>query len=148
MRHQNYDVIVAWAEGKPIQYRFVSFDSDGTWFDYINTNLEEGTFTGVSPRFQDPSLNWRIKPKTVTVRYRLALIKRRHNGDYDVMACKYSDQDYVQEVLNTVESSPSFMRWLGGIHEVVVEDEDEVASKEPESDPLEPFEVKDYRNQS
>jgi len=40
------------------------------------------------------------------------------------------------------------VRWLGGIHEVVVEDEDEVASKEPEPDPLEPFEVKDYRNQS
>jgi hypothetical protein len=49
MKHKHYDVIVAWAEGKPIQYMEQDKWLDWTW--------------GVNAPGFSPSYNYRIKPE-------------------------------------------------------------------------------------
>lgn len=49
-KHKHYDVIVAWAAGKLVQFYW-----EGEWNDYTEATI---------PRFIE-SQEWRIKPKTV-----------------------------------------------------------------------------------
>lgn len=50
-RHKHYDVIVAWAEGKEIQWRLIG---DASWRDRIELGV---------PAFSDGELEWRVKPE-------------------------------------------------------------------------------------
>lgn len=54
MKHSYHDVIVAWAAGKQVQYRY---SNEGEWTD-----------TG-RPSFE-PSLQWRIKPEIRHIKYK------------------------------------------------------------------------------
>jgi len=89
MKHKFYNEIMAWAEGKPIQYQNYL-----NWFD-----LEEGE----SPNFETPHVNWRIKPETR--KYRVALLKELKAGFYYTA----NDDGYGTEDL---ENSPNFVKWL------------------------------------
>ena len=50
-RHKWADVIIAWAEGKEIQWRLIG---DATWRDRIELGV---------PAFSDENIQWRIKPE-------------------------------------------------------------------------------------
>ena len=54
-RHKHYETIVAWAEGKEIQWRLYGLDGlDGVWRDRIELGV---------PAFSDGEIEWRIKPE-------------------------------------------------------------------------------------
>jgi hypothetical protein len=93
MKHKYYDVIMAWAEGKPIQYQNCVLVN---WCD-----LEEGK----SPNFEAPHVNWRIKPEPETRKYRVALFKDPEKGYcYTSTEDDYQNEDY--------ENSRRFVKWL------------------------------------
>lgn len=96
MKHKHYDVIVAWAEGKPIQYRMPG----GFWTDLtVNHHTHTPEF-GV--------YEWRVKPAVVKYRnylYRLA------EGQYVV---RTAQADFKSEGMD------GFVRWIGDWQEVEI----------------------------
>lgn len=99
-KHQHYDAIVAWAAGKPIQFR----DSTGVWLSVT------------TPTWQ-PGYEYRVKP--AGAKYRLYLFQRQHDmwvtkaGHMVYTCCRPEDEKFV-ETLN------GFVRWLGDWKEVEV----------------------------
>ena len=84
-RHKYYDVILHWANGGEIQHL-----ADGIWL----------TFTGeLTPAFF--SYEWRIKPKTKTIRYRCALLK-----DNEIIALTS------EPTLEDAYGDTAFLRWI------------------------------------
>jgi len=63
-QHKHHEVIKAWAEGRPIQHRYVSDLSEWNDWNYANN---------YTPPFNDTGVDWRIRPKTETIRYTNAL---------------------------------------------------------------------------
>ncbi len=63
MKHKNYDVIVAWAENKPIQVRHI----DTIWIDVLPQKEV--------PNFNAENLEWRVKPEPNILTYRIALMR-------------------------------------------------------------------------
>ena len=98
-KHKWYDVILAWANGEDIQ---VKSKLVGTlWGDVAE---------GYTPSFDNPSCEWRIKPKTITKKYRMALILKE-DGTQTVE---------VFDVTNSGFPVP-FIRWIGDTVEVEIE---------------------------
>lgn len=93
MKHKHYDVIVAWAEGKPIQYL-----SGKHWFDVPTI---EG---GASPNFNICNMGWRIKPAAKIIKYRLALME--HSASYYVKCFNETETYYKQE------TNKKFLNWI------------------------------------
>lgn len=94
MKHKHYDVIVAWAEGKPIQFRF----PEELWKDWGSPN---------GPSFGEHCY-WRVKPAVVKYRnylYRLA------EGQYVV---RTAQADFKSEGMG------GFVRWIGDWQEVEI----------------------------
>lgn len=100
-RHKYYDVIVAWANGEKIQYN----PCNTRWLDFV--------FNDQVPGFNNENSEWRVKPKTITKRYCMAL---HHDGSiaaYDVTNTSiYDPVEY---------SIKGFIRWLGDTAEVETE---------------------------
>lgn len=94
-KHKHYDAIVAWAEGKRIQYR----RAGGVWLD-----------TGV-PSFY-AHYEYRVKPEVL--RYRVALIGFADAGGPDVATAR-SEYD-----ARKFEQFSTFIRWLTDWQEVEV----------------------------
>lgn len=95
MKHKHYDVIVAWAEGKPIQSRH----SGRGWADWEKSH-------SLTPGFG--SWEWRVKPAVVKYRnylYRLA------EGQYVV---RTAQADFKSEGM------AGFVRWIGDWQEVEI----------------------------
>ena len=93
-KHKYYDVIVAWANGEKIQ-------SNDSRFAPYQLDYEE---YGV-PDFEDNNLTWRIKPKTITKRYRMALHSDDFVEAYDVTNTSIDDPiEY---------NIKGFVSWLG-----------------------------------
>lgn len=87
-RHKHADLIHAWAEGAEIEYQ----RSNGTWED-------------CEPAWAE-NTNYRIKPKTKTVRFRNFI----HTlGFVSSTGCDLSDKDY-------------FKKWIGDWQEVEIEE--------------------------
>lgn len=106
-KHKWYDVIVAWASGEKIQVK--STKGNDTFEDYID-------YDGVTPDFASKFWEWRIKPKTVTKRYRMALVE---DVPFDTVVAldlaEYS-LDFPAE-----REVAGFIRWVGDAVEVEVE---------------------------
>ena len=108
-KHRWYDVIVAWANGEKIQCRW-SGAAVPHWRDYEYSEV---------PAFNDDNYMWRIKPKTITKKYRMALVK---DTCYEGCTCV--------EVTNTSIDDPAeynvlgFIRWVGEPVEVEIEVEE------------------------
>lgn len=89
MRHKHADVIIAFAEGKQIQWRRGGMD----WTD---TNTING--------LELSDLSWRIKP--ASPQYRVALMKNDGSGNpYPFIIHKKSAEKGIEEHYN-------FSRWL------------------------------------
>lgn len=69
-KHKWYDVIIAWANGVPIQFKYADID----WVDSSDDPNAD------SPNFNIPHVQWRIKPKEVV--YRLALMESPSGQNY------------------------------------------------------------------
>ena len=110
-KHRWYDVIVAWTEGKEIQF---SYDGN-QWEDlgeHHNLNAFNASF-----------LEWRIKPKpkTVTRRFRMAVLDNDFTGE---LVCALDTANSCVD--DCVEYSlPGFVRWVGEPVEVELEVNDE-----------------------
>ena len=80
-KHKYYDVIVAWANGEIAQYNFLG----AGWKD----------FTGIDsidvPGFNNRNTEWRVKPKTVIKKYRMALFNDSQVVAYDVTDSTWAD---------------------------------------------------------
>jgi hypothetical protein len=91
MKHKNYDIIVAWAKGKPIQFQPIL---GGGWVDFNST---------IIPDFNSMFIEWRIKPEIPFRKYRVALLK---------------DEDFYYTASNDgcdnedFEESVFFVKWL------------------------------------
>jgi len=104
MKHKYYEVIRAWSEGTPIQYRVIlKDDTRSPWVD-----LSEYSFDKRSPNFDAENVEWRIK--TAELSYRVALFIRP-NTDINIRNCwimTYTNQEFNDDV----EKSDGFLRWL------------------------------------
>lgn len=109
-KHRWYDVIVAWANGEKIQNRAQNINQE--WEDFS---------WGVSeiPSFNCEVLEWRVKPKTIIKRYRMALVSTpKFNSVKNVISV---------DITNTSIDDPAeynvlgFIRWVGDIAEVEIE---------------------------
>lgn len=87
--HKFHNVIVHWASGGKIQYM-----NDGEWVDYY-FDIEEDT-----PAFHFYE-NWRIKPKTVKIKYRTALLK---NNKISVL--------YENPSVDDAYGDDAFLKWI------------------------------------
>jgi hypothetical protein len=116
VKHKYYDIILAWAEGKPIQYRFIvitDVDRRSKWVD-----LSDSCCFKKSPNFNDGNVEWRIKPNVLF--YRVAL----HNVFYYGGDIK---QDYAIKLHTSrkpnveLEKCDDVARWLTDWTDVEIE---------------------------
>lgn len=111
IKHHLYDVIVAWASGEKIQFRVASSYSKENGF-YFNSEFKDYT-SAYTPDFSDGKFEWRIKPKTITKKYRMALF-----SDGEVVACDVTTScldDPIEYKLR------GFIRWVGDVVEVEID---------------------------
>lgn len=108
-KHRWYDVIVAWANGEKIQY---SIGCYGDWQDYGGTDV---------PWFNSETLYWRIKPRTITKRYRMALVNMY--GGIKVKEPYVTTIDVTRSSIDdpTEYNTQGFIRWVGEPVEVEIE---------------------------
>lgn len=104
-KHRRYDVIVAWAEGKQIQFSY-----DGNEWSDLEKHLNLSAF-------DSDFLRWRIKPTTVTKRYRMALLQ-----DDTVIAVDITNNTLDEPIQYSIKG---FKRWIGAPAEVIVEERHE-----------------------
>lgn len=69
-RHRYADAIIAWANGQTIQYRDISTPKS-KWEDW-------NSFQG-NPHFDLPNLEWRVKPRTRTVHFKVVWLQSLDN---------------------------------------------------------------------
>lgn len=94
MKHKNADIIIAWANGEAIQFKTIYQEN---WIDYIYNNKDE-----YSPNWNDPSMEWRIKP--TIIKYRLALMFDKNYGHYITAENTELDRSTLQ--------SHNFVKWI------------------------------------
>lgn len=98
-KHKWHDAIVAYAKGRPIQCRKCS----KMGFDFGPWNTPN-TFFG-SPSFENPELEWRVKPEPVVIKYRNALMKNSQ-GKFYVEVIPQTEGERFEEW-------GGFVRWIG-----------------------------------
>ena len=92
-KHKYYDVILHWANGGEIQHKY-THEHTGAWFDFPSDFRN-------TPAFSNIKLNWRIKPKTKTIRYRNAMLK---NNEVVVFTS--------EPTLEDAYGDAAFLRWI------------------------------------
>lgn len=106
-KHRWYDVILAWANGEKIQFNHCNTG----WTDYKPFG------DNAVPAFNSKDVSWRIKPKVITKKYRVALV--------DMYAGVVVKEPFVK-VIEITNSSidyniPGFICWVGDAVEVEIE---------------------------
>lgn len=96
MKHRNYDVIVAWAEGKTVQVRYGP--NSHIWIDALPQKN--------APNFNDEKVEWRIKPQPIIIKYCLALMRYKSEEYYT--AVFRQDEYFLIEFIN----SENFAKWV------------------------------------
>lgn len=104
-KHRWYDVIVAWASGEKIQFKFAR--GGAGWEDYIPAFKED------CPEWNDLDFEWRIKPETRIKRYRMALVH-----DYGVVSVDITNSSLDDPIEYNIQG---FIRWVGDTVEVEIE---------------------------
>ena len=64
-RHKHADVIIAWANGEEIEYRFIVGGEPQEWQVFHVDCLAHVVFKPISPNFEATDCEFRIKPKRV-----------------------------------------------------------------------------------
>lgn len=105
MKHQYYDVIKAWAKGKVIQFK-----DDG-----LNERCQNWNDCS-SPDFNDPHKIWRVKPKPLVLKYRIALMSHKSEEYYTAV---FNNSEYfLREFVNSAD----FVKWVSNYIEQEVEE--------------------------
>jgi len=94
--HKWSTVIKAWADGETIQYRTIGALYDDDWM-CIGFPFQ--------PNFNDPKLEWRIKPRVKTIKYRVALCKDPRGFWFTETDDNYTNDD-------DLENSSDFVKWV------------------------------------
>lgn len=104
MKHKNYDVIVAWAEGKTIQVRYGP--TSNIWLDALPHKD--------APNFNDEKVEWRIKPQPTILTYRIALMRASIDNDYDNSKINYYTAIFNNSEYFSIEfmNSENFVKWV------------------------------------
>jgi len=110
VRHQNYDVIVAWAEGKDIQFRHKTFSNDDEWQDW-KTLIINDRVSGI-PDFSNSSLIWRIKPAKAVHKYRVALVYGTRSKTFKTFTLDYGQMTEKAFADKWDIGYTRFVRWL------------------------------------
>ena len=105
-KHKHYDVILAWASGEQVQFFGSHYKQ---WIDYVDTPGRN------APDFGDDTL-WRIKPKTYTKKYRMALLDSPEGSEVFAICLDDYSLDSPAELELT-----DFVRWVGEAVEVEFE---------------------------
>lgn len=107
-KHRWYDVIVAWAGGENIQFNDIRFEQEWSTLEKYN-----------DPFFNDDNFEWRIKPKTVIKKYRMALVSAsKFNSVKNVISVDITDISIDDPIEYNVLG---FIRWVGEPVEVEIE---------------------------
>lgn len=109
-KHKYYDVIVAWASGEQVQHVWHT-EQDSAWTDFVPAEAPFGV-----PAFNNTNLLWRIKPKTYTKKYRMALVKHPLGQDVINICLNGYTLD------SPAEYEKGFVRWVGEAVEVEFEE--------------------------
>jgi len=97
-KHKWYNEIVAWAEGKPIQYK-IERETD-IWKDFKFKT---------TPPFDKYEIQFRVKPNTV--KYRLYLCN--YTDDIvNYVRMVYCSNDENIELKIKIENNPTFDKWI------------------------------------
>lgn len=82
-KHKWHEVIVAWADGKKIQYKYINDNSDA-WVEYGGNCV---------PPFNNTTVEWRVAPKITNEQryYHSAYIIRALNADCGGLQDIYCD---------------------------------------------------------
>jgi hypothetical protein len=89
--HKWASVIRAWADGKAIQF---TLRESNTWFTES---------TCISPDFNNPHMEWRVKPTPVQYK---AFLWQPKIGDFSVSVVCTESQE------TSMNSHPQFIRWI------------------------------------
>jgi len=92
--HKWADVIKAWADGKSIQVRIVG----GEWLNYFRQGI-------MSPAFNNPATEWRVKPNTIRYRCYVAV------EETDLFYVDTYNQSLECDI-KVFEKSDNFVRWI------------------------------------
>lgn len=95
MKHKYADVIIAWANGETVQFKY---SDSNNWVDYPHDNADE--YYG--PIWNDPKTTWRVKP--IVIKYRLALMFDKNYGHYVSAENTELDRSTLQ--------SHNFVKWI------------------------------------
>ena len=108
-KHKWYNEIVAWAEGKTIQFRYKTNSLEWKDFDFEPT-----------PPFNNVDLEFRVKPNTV--KFRLYECKCTFNlGRHFGFTYANNDKEVVDQT-NIYENDISFIKWITDWIEIEVGD--------------------------
>ncbi len=107
--HKYVKEITYWANGGEIQVKYYSDEFP----EFIDYSLEE------MPDFNDPNCEWRIKPKPVTLRYRVALMLK-HDSPVNVYQLRMVTTDEQEMFIKDSRSYGRFDKWLTDWIELVV----------------------------
>lgn len=111
MKHKCADVIKAWADGLPIEYRsHNTFEASyNIWVDWIPCNSND------IPDWNNLNYEWRIKNKR-TIFYKIALLKNTCSpGDFYLVANSPFACDFDRDITKR----PGFVKWISD--EIIVE---------------------------
>ena len=100
-RHIHADLIIAWANGATIQYKR---NATGKWID-VDSNPLWSNWT-----------EYRIKPKSIKLKYKLAMMLTYNNIGYYVRAANDGSEE------SWLESDDQFVQWLTDWIEVEIEE--------------------------
>lgn len=101
-RHKWHDVIQAYIDGKTIQFQDVSKMHNIDWADVVYDPSD------AFPDFNYKNGEWRIKPATIPVVFRVALCKNAVNKYYCVVVSEYQFEEF--ETKRSVEAH-GFVEW-------------------------------------
>lgn len=83
MRNKWYETIIAYAEGREVQYRIMAKEAVGEWTTWVGDPR-----TGATPHFNRPDLEWRVAP---TLIYQWVLVNK--DGEYMVTSEHHAEHD-------------------------------------------------------
>lgn len=106
MKHKNADIICAWVNGEEIQFKGFN---ERNWIDYVPDELE------IFMRLFYDDYEWRIKPKMIEIKFRLAMCKINNN---------YFVYPVVESRIEMFETGTSFLFWVNDLQIISFEEKE------------------------
>jgi hypothetical protein len=102
-KHKWYDVMVAYANGEPIQCFLLDKNPEGKWIDYSDSIHPE-----CMPSFNNPMYSWRVKP-TIITKWQF-LYKQHDESEWKLSTQYYETLEKFLDYFNADQSKYEFLR--------------------------------------